>query len=440
MERVLTLLDIQKQAREALDIRALEFIALNASLKLIPYKQAVAWHKTEMGISLTGASGNVSIDQNGPYALFLKEFIKRALVEKNDAHVRVFSKDTMTGQDQQNWQDHIGAHAALMLFKTPQDGVMAGLWLERDKAFKEPELPLLEELAHSFAQNYAYLRLRHKSAFFSPLKNMKKHSKIMSIILAALCLFPVRLSVTAPAEVVAKSPNVMTIPFDGVLDEVLIKPGEEVEENQPLFTMEKTDLEGKIEAAAQDLKSAQGKLARLRRESLSAPEKKAELNQLRSDIDVRQVELDHARKLMQKSDVSAPSAGVAIFADANDFEGRPVHTGEKVMVVADPAQIEVLIKVPVDNMLPINSQSPVKFFLNVSPLSGYNADIISMGYQPSPDPEGTLSYKIRAQVTGDKAPPRIGWKGTAKIKGGWTILAYSILRRPLITLRRVSGL
>jgi hypothetical protein len=440
MERILTLLDIQKQAREATDIRSLEFIALNASLKLIPYKQAIAWHKTEIGVALAGASGNVSVDQDGPYAQFLKGFLKRALPEKTDAAIRVFSKDTIAESDKENWKDHIGAHAALVIFKTPQDGVMAGMWLERDKEFKDAELPLLEELAHSYAQNYAYLKLRHKSALFSPLKSMKKRSKIIGVALAVLCLLPVRLSVTAPAEVVAQDPNVITIPFDGVLDEVVVKPGEAVEENQPLFTMEKTDLEGKIEAAAQDLKSAQAKLSRLRRESLSAPEKKAELNQLRSDIAVRQIELDHAKKQMQKSDVVSPAAGVAIFADANEFEGHPVRTGEKIMIVAEPSQIELLIKVPVDNMLPIHAQSPVKFFLNVSPLSGYKAEILSMGYQPSPDADGVLSYKIRAHVLGNKTPPRIGWKGTAKIKGGWTILAYSILRRPLITLRKVSGL
>jgi hypothetical protein len=101
--------------------------------------------------------------------------------------------------------------------------------------------------------------------------------------------------------------------------------------------------------------------------------------------------------------------------------------------------LDVLIRVPVDSLVKIDQNAPVKFFLNVSPLVGLRADIRSIGYQASPDPDGLLTYKIRATPATKKAL-RIGWKGTAKIKGDWTLLSYALLRRPVMALRRLTGL
>jgi hypothetical protein len=51
------------------------------------------------------------------------------------------------------------------------------------------------------------------------------------------------------------------------------------------------------------------------------------------------------------------------------------------------------------------------------------------------------SYRLRADIeNGDPQHARIGLKGTARIKGGWSVLAYEILRRPLATLRAWTGI
>lgn len=115
-----------------------------------------------------------------------------------------------------------------------------------------------------------------------------------------------------------------------------------------------------------------------------------------------------------------------------------MSAGTKIMTVADPSTVDVLMRVPVEALIKINHSAPVKFFLNVSPLSGLRAEIRSIGYQASPDSDGLLTYKIRATPT-TKEDLRIGWKGTAKIRGDWTMLSYALLRRPVMALRRLTG-
>lgn len=445
MDKILTFLELQKQSAQAPDLKSFEFIALNQTNSLVPYKQAIFWVKTDFGIRLSEVSGNISLDQNGPYAQWLKAFVqKTALPASQDSSVCLFSHDTLDQAHISDWEEYAGAHGALIVFKTMQEGISGGLWLEREKAFNEAEQATLGELAQLYSQTYALLNLRQKSRLFSPWKNMQKHHKLLMIGLILLCLFPVRLTLSGPAEIVAQNPTVVTVPYDGVLDEITVKPGDQVTQGQSVFTMDRTDLDGKIEASAQALKTARANLSRLRKESLSAPEKKAELHTLLSDIAAKKIEHDYARKRLEKSEVHSPVDGVAIFSDANQFEGQPLRTGEKIMIVADSNDIELLIKAPVNSMIPITKESAIAFYLNVAPLKGYSAQVISMGYQASPDPDGLLTYKIRARIDMDgkknQNTLRIGWKGTAKVKGSWSVLGYAAMRRPLIALRNITGL
>ncbi len=164
------------------------------------------------------------------------------------------------------------------------------------------------------------------------------------------------------------------------------------------------------------------------------------LTELQEEIESKKINYDYAKELKGRSEIHAARAGVAVFSEANALRGKPVHTGEKIMTIANPSDYELLVRVPVDAMIPVQRDAKVRFFLNISPLSGYNADIRSIGYQASADSDGLLTYKIMANLPDEKKDLRIGWKGTAKIKGEWTTLSYAILRRPVISLRNLLGI
>jgi len=180
MDKALILLDLIKQAAQASDKNALEFATLNKTNALIPYKQAIFWNKTDFGIKLGDVSGNMSLDKNGPYAQFLKRFIKQNI--SNNAAVQLFSHNTVPLSNQTEWKEHIGAHAALISFQTEQDGIMGGLWLEREKPFNDGEKGILEELNIGYSQSYALLKIRERSSLLSPWKRLKKHQKILTLI------------------------------------------------------------------------------------------------------------------------------------------------------------------------------------------------------------------------------------------------------------------
>ena len=419
MEKLFTLLALQRQALEAKTQQALTHVMVNETLRLISYKQAIFWRKNENSVTLEKISGNAVLDEKGLFAQELKSTLVSLFSIKNEV-IKTFV--------------HNQRSVAVVFLRTPEDGLLGGLWLENDHDFSEAELQILDELSVAYAQSLALCILRTKHSFFK----MGRYKKIIFVVVLLAALCPVRQTITAPAEIVARNANYVTVPYEGMVEKILVDPGAVVEKDQILALMENSTLSARETMAAQALAVAESSLSRLRREALSSPDKKNDINLLESEIEEKKIEYTYAKQMKEDSEVRAPQAGTAIFSDAKKLEGKPARMGEVLMMIADPLDSELLIRVPVESLIPVEKSSQIRFYLNVSPFSGRQAVLKTIGYQASPDPDGLLTYKIRGEVK-DKEGLRIGWQGTAKIKGEWTLLSYALLRRPLIAFRHLTG-
>ena len=424
MEKLFVLLSLQRQALEAPTRLSFAHSIVNQTLQLIPYQQAVFWSVKSGQISLEKASGNVILDDKGAYASDIKNHLRTFL----DIENQVVIKHT-----------HHEKQIAVVLFSTKQDGLLGGLWLENDKEYQDNEIQILQELAVSYSHALALLSLRKKYSFVTWIRDIVRHKKYLLIAVLVFLLLPVRQTITAPAEIVAQDADIITIPHDGMVDKVLVKPGDNVEKDQVVAVMESSALTAQLEIAKQELDIAQMSLARLQREALGDATKKADITLLESQIAEKKIRADYAQDMQQNSEIKSSRSGTAIFSDANKAEGKPMVMGAPLMTIADPQNAELLIRVPSEALIPIDKSASVEVYLNASPLFGRDAVIKTIGYQPSLDPDGMLTYKLRANLL-DKEDVRIGWQGTAKIKGGWTVLSYSVLRRPIVAFRHLTGI
>ena len=74
-----------------------------------------------------------------------------------------------------------------------------------------------------------------------------------------------------------------------------------------------------------------------------------------------------------------------------------------------------------------------------SPLSAFDARVVSVAYRAEVTRDGFPAYRIKARFEGGGAAPRIGQTGTARLSSGWAPLLYVALRRPLSLLRQWLG-
>lgn len=258
---------------------------------------------------------------------------------------------------------------------------------------------------------------------------------------ALLCLFPVRQSALAPAEIVALDATTIASPLDGVVKTFHVRPNQPVKAGDLLISLDETTLRNRLEVATQSVAVADAEWMAASQKAFDNFQSKGELTQLQGRAQEKRAELAAVQAQLSRIEVRAPHDGIAVFGSADDWLGRPVVTGERIMQVANPQSAGVLIYLPVSDALVLDEKAAVKLFLTVRPLSPLKATVTETSYQASLSPDNVSSYRLRASFDADQSldDARIGLHGTAKISGGWVTLSYYLLRRPLATAREWSG-
>jgi hypothetical protein len=154
----------------------------------------------------------------------------------------------------------------------------------------------------------------------------------------------------------------------------------------------------------------------------------------------KEAELAAMDALTERVEVRAERDGVAIFSDTNDWLGRPVQTGERVMQLAQPEDAGILVWLAVADAINLEEGAPVQLFLHTDPLRPRSGRLIEASYQALPSPDDLASYRLRATLEPGTELPRIGLRGTARLSGEWVSLGYYLFRRPLASVREWTGL
>ncbi len=258
-------------------------------------------------------------------------------------------------------------------------------------------------------------------------------------VLLAIALFPLRQTVLAPAEVVPLEPFLVRAPLDGVIDKFLVQPNEPVKAGAPLFAMDTTALQTRRDVARKAYDAAQEEFRQSAQAAVTDEKSKRDVALRRGELEEKGVELGYAADQLGRVQVTAERAGLAVFADVNDWQGKVVALGERILVLADPSKLALAIELPAgENSLALAPGMAVSLHPNADPLHRYEARVTQIAYSAEPGRDGVLAYRLKAEFTAE-APPRIGMMGMASLEGSRVPLLYYALRRPLTTLRQWLG-
>ena len=322
-------------------------------------------------------------------------------------------------------------------------GPVGSLLLWRREQWRKEEIELLmltsEGLAHAL---WAWRRnvSPHKVIRTRWQAMSRKDKKIACLLTLIFLLFPVRQSALAPAEIVAVKPVVVAAPMDGIVSAVHVVPNSPVKQGEMLFSLDDTALRSRKAVAEKGLAVAEADLQRASAKAFSDDPSKGEMVVLRGRVEERAAELGYLDEQLKRAVVTAPQAGVAVYGDPNEWLGKPVTTGERIMLVADPGNVEIKAYLPVSDAISLEPGSPVSMFLNASPLFSFDGVITSASYEAYPTNHGSLSYFVKASIKPGVELPRIGLQGSAKVYGSRVALVYYLFRRPLSAFRRFLGI
>ena len=219
---------------------------------------------------------------------------------------------------------------------------------------------------------------------------------------------------------------------------IVVNNNDDVKAKDLLVLLEDVDLINNFNLARQSLQIAEKELLRSRQFSFSNNEEKARLAELVAQVDLKKAEVASNSDRLNNSKIYTDRNGIAIVDKKNEWQGRPVSVGEKILTIADPKNVEFLVWLPVKDSLIIREQSEVKVFLDINPIKPLKGKLLRASYQPSLSPEEVLSYRVGVSYEGEE-PPRIGLRGTAKLYGSRVTLFYYLFRKPITFVRQLVG-
>ncbi len=468
------LLHLARRARRAGTPAELGFIAVNETLALAPYRQAVLW-LADRGV--TALSGVVAPEANAPFVQWLERIARRLRAEGSDA--RVVSPAALSADEAAEWDEWLPAHALWLPLAPASPG---GLLLARDTPWQPGEIGLLAEwtdiwshewhiqarpdaasrwraLADAWpdrARRQALGRhwltghgwrfrlkrwrrwqragLRHRLAAVWQQRSLR-----YALIAAAVLLFPVRVSVLAPGELVPAHPAVVRAPLDGTVDKFFVAPNSQVKAGDKLFQLDLTTLSSRLAVARQGFVTAEAEYRQSAQQAVFDPKSKAQLAILQGRIAERQAEADLLQAQFARAQASAPRDGIVLMDDPGEWIGKPVSTGERILTIAGEDDAEVEAWLGPGDVIDLPPGAEVTLYLNSAPLAPVDASVRYLAHEAVVRPDGTFAYRLRAALADGQDKPRVGLKGTVKVRGERVPLVYWMLRRPLATLRQTLG-
>lgn len=265
-------------------------------------------------------------------------------------------------------------------------------------------------------------------------------SRRYTLLVLFFIFFPVKLTVLAPAELVPENPAVIRVPTEGVIETFYVKPNETVQDDQLLFKLDLTHLIAKLQIAQQEMQVALAEYRQGSLQSLTDPKSRTALVGQEGKATERQLEAEYLKQLLEKAQIRAPRAGVAIFDDPSEWLGKPVLAGEKIMVIATENEAEIEAWIPLNEAIDFPVGTPVSMYLNTTPLFPVTGKVRYMGHDAVQRPDGSYAYRMRATIDQTSRTSRIGLRGTARLSGQYVPLSYWILRKPLVAVRQFLGI
>ena len=437
---------LEARARAATSVAELGFSIANDSYGLLGFRQALVLQGDGPGAALLTVSGLARPTEDSPYLIWLRRawpWLHQQLQDKPGwlAQPAADAPDLPPGL-LDGWLEWWPAGALILPVQRRTGERLGWVVFLLEQPLQALQAQVLQRLLQTWGYCWEMLAGRPRPSWHQRWNRIgKTRQRLLLLGFVLLFFIPVRQTSLAPAEVIALDAQTVAAPLEGVVKTIHVRPNQAVQAGQLLFSLDDTTLRNRLEVAQKSVAVADAELQAATQKAFDSFQSKGELSLLGGRANEKRAELAAVRSQLARIDVVADREGVAVFGDPDDWLGRPVTTGERIMLLANPAKPGVLIHLPVADAVALEPGAAVRLFLTVLPLSPLDAQVVETSYQAALSPDGVASYRLRAVFDAGQTQQhlRIGLRGTAKIYGDRVVLGYYLLRRPLATLREWTG-
>lgn len=384
------------------DYSELGFVICNETRQLVEYRQAALMRVTgEKRARLVAHSGLNDVDRNTPYALWLAEvsaeIIPRCQKLAEGARLLPLTAPMLSEPLQAAWSEWLPQYVWVFPLTGPEGELLALLFLGRDDPWPgtlTPDSPEFALLQLCGIYGYACWALTGRPSALQRIwrRSGGKRLLVVALLLGLICCIPVREYTLVPAEIVSLESEVIASPVQGVIQRMVALPNTTVKRGDVLAMLDDITLRNRLAVAAAELATANITLQQASQKAIEDQQAKSELAMAEGRWRERQVEVASLQRELDKLTIRAPRNGVFVYSDPDDWAGRPVQTGERIGLLADPDKPGIRAWAPASESTNLKPGAPMTVFLKVAPLSPLSATLDYAGYQTVEAPNGVASY------------------------------------------------
>lgn len=430
------------RARQAESERELLFIIANDSFALVPYRSALVFVLQDGAPRLACASGLTEVDRGSPFGAWSEQVLAHWLPQLTER--KRFAADDLPPELSRVWAEYWPAQVHVHALPGRHGQPQAVVVYVCDHPWPEPADSLLSSLhqVHGLCLEQMHLQPNTWARIRQTVMGANARARRLRLWLLAIVLLvlfaPIKQFVIAPADIISLDSIAVTTPVEGTVAEMVARPNQSVKQGDVLIRLDDTAIRNRLESARQGLEVARAEYLAGAHRALASVESAAEAGVLKGRIQERLAEVTYLEDQLAMLEVKASRDGIAVYGQENDWIGKPVSAGQRIMELADASQVGVNVWVPVADAINMASGQSIHVLLYADPLSPLRATIEQASYQPTKSPDGVVAYRVRATLPAHDQV-RLGLRGNAKINGDWVPLGYFLLRRPLAAVRQWLG-
>lgn len=439
----LALTTLSTNAKSAESEEALLFLIANQTRELFMYRSALILTLHMGEPVLNCISGLTTIDRASAFGSWVEEVAASIIPVLGNGGI--FSSDQIRPDLRNLWDEYWPQDIVIMPLSGHDVRPLGLVIFVPEGDIRRASTEALKTLCEIYGLCVANLRARRD--IFSKVKalvdgrNLKTHKYLLWVAAAVLVvlLCPVKQFLVAPSEIISLDALAVTAPVDGIVSHLNARPNQFVQKGEVLFRLDDTAIRNRLASAREALEVARAEYLASAHKAFISTERTSEAGVLKGKINERLAEVAYLEEQLLMLDVKAIRSGIAVYGQENDWIGKPVSAGQRVMELADASKLGVNVWVPVADAMNVLPGETITVLLYANPLRPLTATVEQMSYQATRSPDGLAAYRLRATLASD-ASVRLGLRGNAKVTGDWVVMGYVFFRRPIASLRQWLGI
>lgn len=297
-----TLLQLERMVRAARTQQELQFLIVNETRRLIPYRQAVLLTPLTLRAphyEVRAVSSVPVVDRTALLPQWVERLIRELRRTSPSHDICHVTEADCPAQLRPDWTEFTAGHGLWCPLKHPDEQILGGLWLTRDQPWQSHEVTVLQRLVEAYA--YAWRAIGPSKSHRWRWGLSRTTTWLLAATMGGALAMPVTMSTLAPAKIVAKDPIIVSAPMDGVIAEIPVSPNSAVSKGDVLFRYEDTTFRSEYHLAERNLDVAMAQYRRAAQGSFVEANQKADVPLLKAEVQLRETERNYAHEQLTKS-------------------------------------------------------------------------------------------------------------------------------------------